>query len=300
MVTLSIILTFGAMIFWGTGDFFLQKMSRKLGNIEALIFINFVGFLLLLPFIVTQIHSLTLATFFPLFILSIIDTAFGLTALKAYAQGKLCVVDVILIMELPLTVFFGIVLFKEKLNLVQVILMLTIITGIFFIAKERLSYFRKILAQFFKSGPTLEKGILWALLAAFLSALHNFFIAFNARETSPLMTIWLPWTLSLLWILIFLFFKIGIKKTFTKLFDHIANYKKVIIFGSLLDTAAWLCYAGALAQKELSITTAVTESYPVIAIFLGVRFNREKISGWQYLGAILALSGSIIIALISK
>ena len=67
----------------------------------------------------------------------------------------------------------------------------------------------------------------------------------------------------------------------------------------MIDVAAWLFYAHVLAQKELSLTTAITESYPVIGIFFAFKFNKEKISGWQIFGAALALSGVLGIILIS-
>lgn len=287
------------MISWGIGDFFLQRMSRKVGNIEALIFINFAGTILLLPFVFNHFLSLTWDTFLPLLVLSFVDTAFGLIALKAYGQGKLCVIDVILIMELPLTIFLGMIFLGEKLNALQTVLIFMIMTGIIFIAKERVGFIRRILSYFYKGGLALEKGVMVAMLAALLSAVHNFLIAFNAREVSPFMTIWLPWTLSNVWILIYLFYKYGTKKIISGLISHFKKNKKIIIYGSLFDNMAWLCYAGALAGKELSITTAITESYPVLAMFLGVKFNKEKISGWQYAGAALALGGSFVIAMIS-
>ena len=68
----------------------------------------------------------------------------------------------------------------------------------------------------------------------------------------------------------------------------------------IFDTAAWVAYVMAVAEKELSITIAITESFVVIAMILGVIFNKEKINKIQYLGAALAIIGSLSIGLISK
>jgi drug/metabolite transporter (DMT)-like permease len=66
----------------------------------------------------------------------------------------------------------------------------------------------------------------------------------------------------------------------------------------IFDTLAWLFFAVALLENELSITTAITESYPVIAMFLGLWINRERIVSHQYWGAAIALVGSIFIGFI--
>jgi uncharacterized membrane protein len=65
----------------------------------------------------------------------------------------------------------------------------------------------------------------------------------------------------------------------------------------IFDTIAWICYAYAVLDHQISIITAITESYPAIALFLGLWFNKEKILWHQYIGAALALIGSFILAL---
>ncbi len=64
----------------------------------------------------------------------------------------------------------------------------------------------------------------------------------------------------------------------------------------VFDTLAWIFYAFAVFNEEISIITAITESYPAIALFLGVFINREKIRGYQWAGAGVALTASFILA----
>ena len=66
----------------------------------------------------------------------------------------------------------------------------------------------------------------------------------------------------------------------------------------IFDTLAWVFYAFAVSQNEISITTAITESYPAIALFLGIKFNKEKIKWHQYLGAVLALVLSFVLVVV--
>jgi drug/metabolite transporter (DMT)-like permease len=72
--------------------------------------------------------------------------------------------------------------------------------------------------------------------------------------------------------------------------------KRLILFTGLIDTAAWVFYALAVVKEEVAVITAIVAGYPVIAMILAVKFNKEKITSWQYFGAFLALLGSILMS----
>lgn len=294
-INLIILAAFGAMFFWGVGDFLVQKISRELGSFESLIWINLAGCLILLPFAVNDFANINSQNILPLILLTIVDFIFAFALLKAYEKGKLSIVEVILTMELPLTILLGIAVFKESPTVLQWILMGLIILGALIISKGEPNFFEKIKNLFWSKRIILEKGALLALSAALLSALYNFFIAYNARDISPVMSIWFPWTMSLLILLIVLIYK----RSFSSVVNNFKKNKKLIIAGSVLEVLAWLFYAIAISKKELSIVTAITESYPALAIILGVVINKEKISKLQYVGATMALGASIAIAFIS-
>ena len=62
------------------------------------------------------------------------------------------------------------------------------------------------------------------------------------------------------------------------------------------DTLAWLFYSFATKDGNVAIVTAITESYPSLALFLGLWINKEKIKAHQYIGAGLAIFASITLA----
>lgn len=289
---ITILFAFGAMIAWGIGDFFMQRTSKKIGSIHALIWVNLIGGLGLLPLVVKDFYLIksweNLGT---LLILGLIDFIYGLAMLKAYEQGKLSVVEVIMTMELPLTVALGLIFFQEKLSLFQFVLVLAIICGSFMVSKVSKDIFDKIKDFIFGKSGKFEKGAKIALLAAIISAFYNFMIAFNAREISPVMAIWFPWVMSLIFLLVYMYAKKG-----CGIFAaESRKYKKIIFLGSVIEIIAWLFYAKALAGNALSITTAITESYLALVVFLGIKFNKEKISRMQFFGAVIAICASIII-----
>jgi drug/metabolite transporter (DMT)-like permease len=292
----SIIFAFGAMVFWAIGDFLIQRMTRKMGNLSALVWINFIGSLVLLPFAIKDFHLLnSLESFLPLVILAVIDFVFGLILLKAYEQGKLSVVEIIMILELPLTVVLGVVFFKERLSTLQIFLILTIIVGAILISRRVRNLLTRLWEFITKRKRAWEKGAILALIAAVLSALYNFFVALNTKNLSPTLAIWFPWTISLFFLIVYL----GFRRNWKNFFALSRQNMKLIFWGSVIDVTAWVFFAMALSGRKLSITTAITESYPALAIFLAMQFNKEKISFRQIIGAILALTASAVIGLIS-
>jgi len=55
---ISILAAFGAMLFWGIGDYFIQRSTRKIGDIESLAFIGITGALGLFPFVLPELPAL--------------------------------------------------------------------------------------------------------------------------------------------------------------------------------------------------------------------------------------------------
>ncbi len=121
----------------------------------------------------------------------------------------------------------------------------------------------------------------------------NFFVAYGSKEVSPLMVIWMPWLVMAIVSLFYIWRKNGVKS----LLRDTARFKRLILITGIVDTFGWLLYATALEKNELSIITAITESYPAITVFLGVLVNKEKILPHQYGGAALALAAGFALAM---
>jgi drug/metabolite transporter (DMT)-like permease len=284
MFEASIVFAFLAMISWGFGDFFIQRTTRKVGDLEALAFIGIIGSLGLLPFVLNDI-ALLFYTSNILLLLFLGFTTFviGVVDFEALKKGKLCVIDMILEIELPVTIVFSFLFFKETLSLFQTIVISLIFIGIVLIATKCLNrkHFR------------LEKGVLIALMAAIGMGLINFLTAASSKTISPIMAVWFPWV-------IFTILSLAIiakRERMPKLISNFKKFKTLVLAMGIFDTLAWLFYALAVFKNEVSITTAITEAYPAIAILLGAIENREKINWHQYLGAALAIIASFALAM---
>ena len=280
---LPLLFAFGAMLFWGIGDFLIQRVTRKVGNIEALAWIGIIGTIGLLPFAWKDLGLVFSGGNFWLFLLlGAIVFASALFNFEALKKGKLSVIDVVLEIELPITIFLSFVFFKEVLSLTQAIVIVVIMSGIILIATKSFSHFK----------AKLERGVLIALVASVLYGAVNFLTAVSSKSISPMLAIWAPWMIMTILCLVVIIRREGLGG----FISNAKNYKMLILFMGIFDTAAWIFYSHAVHEESISIITAITESYPAIALFLGLWLNKEKILFHQYLGAGLALVGSFVLA----
>jgi drug/metabolite transporter (DMT)-like permease len=271
------------MIFWGLGDFLIQRTIHKVGDLETLFLLSLASSVLLLPFILSDIKTISAFQWLILGILGVVGYFASRVHFLALEKGKLSVVETILGLELPFSVFLGFIFFREKLTLPLVLLIFCVFIGIILISID----FRRV-----KGKNFLEKGAVLAFISAGLFASLNFFTAVAAQELRPIVVISLPWFLTG----VIAFFLLLKKKRLAPLVSKTISAWKLILFMVIIDIAAWLCYTSAVAEKELSITTAITESFVVIAFFLGILYNKEKIKLWQGIGALIAIMASIAIA----
>lgn len=297
-MSLPILLAFGAMISWGIGDFLIQKSVKKVGWLETMFWLYLGSFVFLLPFIFKYLSALTWLDFGLLAILGLVAFLGAVTHFNALSIGKLSVVEIILSFELPLTIILGVLFLNNQLFFYQVALIVCLFIGVALLSIDFTKMHRRPLWFFWnKRRVILERGILLALVTAVLLSLTNFFTAVSATRVHPLLVIWLSWALGGAVCLGYLLFK---NKTVATLKDGRRNWRLILTM-VIIDIAAWICFTYSLSQgEELAVVAAITESYVVIAMLLGLKFNREKIRSWQYLGASLAFISSILMGLASK
>ena len=287
-MNLALFLAFGAMVSWGIGDFLIQRTVKKIGVLETLAWITGSSAIIMIPIIIYRGIALNPQDILFLTLLGVLTFVSGILDFKALSIGKLSVMETIMAVELPLTIMLGVIAFNESLNSGQWLLVLMIFIGIIFVSVN----FKNL-----NSRDFLEKGSILAIISGIVFALVNFFSANLAKTIDPMIAIWFPWLAC--GIISFIYISRFKKAHFKEFIKNSYQYWKLIALVSAIDLAAWLFYAFAVEKEELSITIAITESYIVIALILGVIINKEKIRPLQYMGATLAIIGSIVIGLIS-
>jgi drug/metabolite transporter (DMT)-like permease len=288
-VSAGIGLAFVAMLCWGFGDFLIQKSTRKIGDWETLFVICAFGSLILLPFVWRDIPALIfgdqkiLIVLFSGAIILFIAALFDFEALK---KGKLSVVEPIWSFEVPASALLAFFILKEKIDILQIIFIGALIVGLFLVSfREKYS-----VRKFF-----VEKGVLLAFFAAFIMGAANFFYGWGARVSDPLMVNFVVNVFVTLGTAIYLLTQGKMIKTFRDLI----SFRGVLLPMSILDNVAWVAFAFAMSLAPIAVAVALSESYIIVAVILGLLVNKEKIQGHQKFGLILAIISAVVLASIT-
>lgn len=281
----SVIFAFLAMFCWGVGDFLIQRSTRKIGVPQTLFTIGAIGSLVLLPFVWSDFKFLSsVEVFVMLFVFGLFTFAVSMINLEALKVGKLSVVEVLLEFELPITVILSAILLKEILSPGLIGLLIVLFFGLILVAMPKLNILKKFV---------FEHGAGLAILAAIGMGIINFITGYIAITVSPLLSVWFAWAVFTLVCFVYLVrkhnFRFKDKNNFVRKIDFL------ILLMSLLDTAAWVFFAYAIVGSTLSIATGITESYPAIALILGIFINKENITKHQLFGAIVVIVVSVLI-----
>ncbi len=280
-----LIAAFSAMLCWAFGDFLIQRSTRKIGDLESLAFIGVIGTIGLIPLMIKDFGLIfTTSNLILLLVLGIVTFIAAIFDFEALRIAKLSTVDVILELELPITIALGYFFFSEGLSAIQFVIIALIFVGILLVATESFAHWK----------IRWEKGVFLALLAALGMGLINFLTSASSRSISPIMAVWGPWFVFTIFCLV-LIYKRG---DFPKFIRNASRYKWLVLGMGILDTAAWIFYAFAISYENVGLITAITESYPAVAVFLAVWINKERINWHQYLGAILAIVASVTLVLL--
>lgn len=285
-ISVGIGLAFIAMLCWGIGDFWIQKSTRKVGNWEALFFITLFGAVVLFPFVYRDIPALLSAppaTLLVLALLCIVLLVAALLDFEALRVGKLAVVEPIWSFEVPVAGLLAFFVLGEEVTTLQILLIIGLLLGLALVSLKKEFRLRHFL---------LERGTILALLGAVAMGAANFFMGWGSRLSDPLMANFL----SDLFIAVVTGAVLLGSGRFTRTLRDIRNNKAVLLQMSVADKAAWVAFAFAMSLAPIGIAVALSESYIIIAVLLGLTINRERLDIHQKIGLVLAVASALVLA----
>ncbi|MBP7832068.1 MAG: DMT family transporter [Candidatus Pacebacteria bacterium] len=286
---IGIILAIVAMLSWGVGDFLIQKSTRSLGNWETLFVITAFGAVVLLPFVWSDLPTLFEGGGYLLGVLSFSGAIIFIAALlefEALRVGKLSVVEPIWSLEIPAAALLSYIVIDETLSLAQVLLIVALIIGLVGVS------FRggKVQARQF-----LEKGALISLIAALCMGAANFYMGLSGRATDSLMANFIACLVMAIVTLIYIL----AKGRWSKMVADVKAQPGTLLAMSLFDNIAWVAFVAAMTLAPIGIVVALTESYIIIVVLLGLMVNKEKLVRHQKLGLIIAVAAAVVLASVS-
>ena len=283
-LTFGILLALIAMIGWGFGDFLIQRSTRKFGNWETLFIITFSGAIVLLPFVFSQLITLAETRTFCILLGASVVILFGaLYEFEGFRQGKLSVIEPLLSLEVPVSIVLALFVLGEVLTGMQYGLIALLLLGLVLVSLEKAHVSRK---------AWLEKGVIIAAAGALLMGVANFGVGFAARESSPLM---INWFMSV-FLAVVSYTKLRVHGKHRALWQNCWRYRTFLAKMCILDNAAWIAFAYAMVLAPIGIAVALSESYIIIGVILGVYINKDKLKAHQKVGLLLGLASAIVLA----
>ncbi|MES2087904.1 MAG: EamA family transporter [Patescibacteria group bacterium] len=285
-ITIGIGLAFVAMLSWGVGDFWMQRSIRKVGNFETLFFIAAFGALVTFPFVYKNLpifFASSWQTFAVVFGLCLILLFASIIDFEALRIGKLSVVEPVWSFEVPVSAILAFFILSEQIQWFQIVLIASLLVGLGLVSVSKRLRIKDLL---------FERGVFVALLGATLMGTANFFMGWGSRVTDPLMANFL--------VNIFITFCVVLvllaKGTFRNLKKALKSNSAVLLQTSISDNVAWIAFAFAMSLAPIAIVTALSESYIIVAVLLGVFINKEKLARHQKFGLVLALFSALVLA----
>ena len=245
------------------------------------------GSLILLPFTYHNIVDVVFSSSVKiLLIASIVVLIAALFEFQALKIGKISVVEPIWSMEIPASALIAFLILKEQLSLPQIIVIVFLIIGLLLVSFRE----SKFSFKFF-----LEKGVMISLLSAILMGVANFFVGWGGRITDPIMINFFINTFVAVFTGLYLLWRGDLRSAFLDFWSE----RKTVLPMVITDNCAWVAFAYAMFLAPIGIAVALSESYIIIAVILGLAINKEKLQKHQKFGLILAIVSAIWLATFS-
>jgi len=283
-IEIGVLFAFGALIFWGFGDFLIQRSTRRVGDWETLFVIVGTGAIILTPFVWNDLAILSQqGPFLALLAASSVITVAAMFDFESLKRGKIAIIKPVCALEVPIAAVLAIIVISETLGMAEIILISTLVIGLIMISLRSHHFSRK---------AWIERGVFLAIVGAILMGMSNFLIALGARITNPLMVIWFS---SMFMSMICIFYLMTNRRLGNMMHDFRRNPKLMLSVG-VMDNLAWISFAFAASLIPISIAVALSESYIALAALLGLMINRERLSAHQKVGLITALGSAALLA----
>lgn len=223
------------------------------------------------------------------YLLIIVSTFLFIAALldfEALKRGKLAIVEPIFAFEVPVSAFLAFFLLNEIIGKFEILLIVILVLGLILLSLRSVHLNKKL---------WLEKGVLLEASTSIFMGFSNFSVGFASRVTTPLLT---NWFLNVYSFLICLFYFIC-KKRLGNLIRDIKENKGFLLLLSVFDNSAWIFYAIAASLAPIAIVVALSESYIIVSVLLGLILNKERLMRHQKLGLIVSILSAIVLIGIS-
>lgn len=285
-----IILAFWALIGRWIGDFLIQKSTRKVGNVTALITIVCISFIILSSII--QRNGLLswemLQDNFPILIwIGLFSCLSALINFNAFRIGKMSVIAPLMTLEIPITAITAYIVIQQSLSIGQIGGLMILMIGLMMV-----SYKRKEKNITYKR----ETGILRWIASGIGFGILNFLVGYGSITVDPFVTL----RMIDITIIIVMTIIIGFKGQYRQAYNDITQHIKTLFSAGIFDSLWWLSFAYATTLIPISIVAGISEWYVLLSCIFGMMINKETLQKHQKIGLVMAITAAITLAIITQ
>ena len=272
------------MFGWGIYDFFAGVYSKKIGPYKTFFWSQLAGlfFVLLLVSVFKISLNIPVLTIILLPIAALFYSAGYLLFMKGFEVGNISIVAAIMNLWAVFTILIAFIFMGQRLSTPQSIGVLMIISGATFASLNRNDISNK--------SHQLSSGVKETVLGAF------FFGAFwNISEVISEKIGWLLTTLfvkiGIILSLLLLSFLIKRELYLTKATN---KTKLMVVLMGIIEAGAVAILNFGLTIGDAILITPIASALSVVTITMAIIFLKEKITKFQGLGIVTAISGIIV------
>jgi drug/metabolite transporter (DMT)-like permease len=285
---MGILLGLATALAWGSSDFLARFVTRRIGTLRSLFYMQTWGFLLLtLYLIVTHFwgHLFDGSGWRPWawgFLAGGCNTVAMFSFYRCLEVGKVAVVAPLSasypVLTLLLSMFSG-----ERLTILRACGIAVTLLGVIFVARGE--------AGSDETSKNAKQGIAWALFAAIAFGLLFWILGLRIiATTGPYASLWLiRMTGSLVSLSALLLKRLPVFKSLGT-----SNWQPTVM--GFLDTGAFALSNRGMQMEQVSVITVLSSLYGAVTVVLAALFLRERISRIQWLGITAIFTGILLIS----
>lgn len=279
----------GAMIGWGTTDFFAKKTVDKIGDASALFWMQFIGIfplLLIFPF-QFDISDLTFPNILLMAFWAVIDGAGYLLFFNALEKGKVSIISPIVASYAAFSVIVSAIAFGETITPQTLFFLALIFVGIILTSLD-FQQLKKDVAD----RDNLMRGVPQAAIAVvFFAFWFPFWDDFVSKGNS--------WLTLLIGLRIFITLSVFLFTKYKSISLKVKDSKilKWLIYMGVLDVGAYLALTWGYGESSYtSVVSMLSAAFSVPTLILARVFLKERLKITQWIGVVTIIGSLVLIA----
>ncbi len=277
------------MFCWGIAIFLAAIVSRKIGNILTLFWMQLFGLLVGLVYLIPNLSSLYTANLFPaipiIIVIALLQLIAYLAFYKGLERGQVSLVSPLGASWGLISAMLGIIFYHEKLATHQIGAIFVILAGIIGLSID----FKKLFAS---QKVLLLAGVKEGVIAMFAWGISLFLLVMPTKSVN-----WfLPAFMFRFFLIAFLgCYMVATKASFVKT-KQSTPWGSLFIIGAF-DFAAFMSLSLGTLEVNSSFILPIASAYALVTVVLAWIFLKEKMTPRHIMSALAILTGVVMISL---